>query len=403
MFQHVLFAVLLWQSPSTSFVEQSISSANESIAKEPDKPGGYNDLALALIRKQRETGDYTFLAKAEAAIQKSLKLEPANFDGRRARVALRLRQRRYEDALEEAEALRKQRPDDNPIYAYISEADLALGNYAGAEQAVQRMLDLRSVNSPGYEAGAMVRESIGFPDGALEWWSAALHLVSDRDHEERAHILSQMARVYRETGKYPQAVDSVQQAVSLVPGYPSALLEMARIRLDQQDTKGAVALLKAGRDLESLYWLDVAQGTNGEFERRAMAAADSPMNENALLVRYLAEHGKAEDAIRISEASLARRHDVRTLHAYAVALDRAGRTAEALEQIQKAMQPGLLDASLYFDAGLIAEDNHNPELAKGFLRRCFEISTSGPKSSEALKQLGLFEPAAAGRSANRQL
>jgi predicted Zn-dependent protease len=395
MIPQVLFTVLLWQSPS--FIEQSIASAQDMIAKEPDKALGYSDYAMALIRKERETGNASFLRQAEQEIQKSLKIDPANFEARRTRVALRLSQHRYEDALEEAEALRKQRPDDNPVYAFISQADLALGKYPEAEKAVQRMLDLRSVNSPGYEAGALVRETIGYPDGALEWWNSALHLVSDRDREERAYILSQMARVYRQTGKYALGVDSAQQALQLEPGYPMALFELARIRLDQQQPKAAAELLQArlkeGSDLECLYWLAVAQGpgAGAEFEKQARAAAKSPSNANALLVRYLADHGKASEAIAIAEDSLRRRQDLFTRYSYAVALDRAGRAAEALTQIQMAMQPGLLDANLYYQAGLIAEENHNIDLAKVYLRKAFEICSTGPISGQILKQLGLFE------------
>jgi tetratricopeptide (TPR) repeat protein len=402
MIQQLLLSLLLFQSPS--LIEQSIASANDLIAKEPKSPEGYNDLAMALVRKERETADASFLNLAESAIARSLQLESANFGARRARVALRLRQHRYEDALEEAEALRKQRPDDNPIYGFISEAQIALGDYAEAERAVQRMLDLRSVNGPGYESGAIVRELIGFPDPAIEWWNSALHLVSDRDQEERAYIYSQIARVYRETGKYDVGVQSAQQALQLAPGYPAALFELGRLRIEQKQPKAAIELLRArmekGQDLESLYWLGAAQeaggdpaaaATYGSFEKQARAAAKSPVNANALLIRYLAEHGKAADAIAIARESLERRHDLFTCQSYAVALARAGQPAEAFEQIRKALEPGLLDATLFFDAGLIAKQNKDSVAAAAYFRRAFEISTVGPVSTAALKQLEASE------------
>jgi tetratricopeptide (TPR) repeat protein len=391
----VFLSMLLWQQPS--FIEQSISIAREEIAKEPNRPEGYNDLALALARKVRETGDSSFAAQAEAAIARSLKLVPANFEARRARVAVRLAQQRYDDVLEEAEALRKERPDDNPIYSYISEAQIALGKYGESEKAVQRMIDLRSVNGPGFEAGAHLRELIGFPDAALDWWRSGLNLVSDRDTEERAYISSQMARIYRETGRYDAAVESAKQALSLEPNYPAALFELARVRIEQKQTAEAISLLQTrlrqGKDLASLYWLSVAQEQSGSspaaaFEKEARAASGSPGNADALLVRFLADHGNTSEAIAIAKGALERHHDVYTRQSYAVALAKAGQSSEALIEIRKALEPGILDVSLYFDAGVIARQDKNSEAASAYFKKAFELGSSGSYSGEIMKQLG---------------
>jgi tetratricopeptide (TPR) repeat protein len=395
LIQQLFLSLLLWQPP-TSFIEQSIASANEEIAKEPKQPEGYNDLALALVRKVRETGDPRFAIQAEAEIAKSLKLEPANFGARRARVAARLAQHRYADALEEAEALRKQRPDDNPLYGYISEADIALGNYAEAEKAVQRMIDLRSVNGPGFEAGAALRELIGFPEAGLDWWRSALNLVSDRDIDERAHIYSQMARIYRETGKYDPGAECTQQALHLEPDYPEALFELARIRIEQKQPAAAITLLKSrlskGRDLPSFYWIAVAQGPSGdaahEFEKQARAAVGSPLNADALLIRFLAEHGRAAEAVKMAVAALNHHNDLFTRESYALALSKAGQPAEALLQIRKALEPGFLEVGLYFEAGLIARQQKDTDAASGYFRKAFEMGSTGYYSAEILKQLG---------------
>ena len=396
-----LLSIFLWQSPS--FIEQSISSAHEEIAKEPARPEGYSDLAAALVRKFRETGNLAFLDQAESAILKSLKLDAANFNGRRARVALRLAQRRYQDALEEAEALRKLRPDDNPVYAYISEAQIALGNYPEAEKAVQRMLDLRSVNGPGFEAGAIVREMIGYPDGALDWWRSALQLVSERDKEERAYIYSQMARVYRETGKYQSGAECAQQSLTLDPDYPAALFELARIRIEQKKSTEAINLLKTrlsqGQDAASMYWLAIAQEQAGnateaaarfaDFERQARGAAGSAFNADDLLIRYLTDHGKVSESVTLAEKALQRHHDLFTREAYAMALAKAGRPAEALAQIRQAIEPGLLDVNLYFHAGMIAKEQ-NDSAAPAYFKKAFELGSTSFYSEEILKQLTLI-------------
>ena len=391
MLTFLLFAFLSQSQPTVSFLDQSIQSAKEKIAKEPARTEGYNELALALTRKERETGDAAFLIQAESAVQKSLKLEPANFDARKARVAIRLRQHRFEDALEEAQALKKQMPDDNPIYGFISEAQLALGNYAAAESAVQFMINLRQVNGPGHERGAIVRECIGFPDAAIEWWNSALHLSSERDTEERSYIHSQLTRVYREIGKYDAALESAHQALALHPDYPPALFELARVYIDQGKGAEAAALLKKRSSLENDYWLarayelahDPRTGASwATFETSARAAATKPANVNALLIRYLADHSKPTEALAVPH-----RQDIVSLDAYAWAQHKAGENNKALEQIQKALEPGLRDAALYYDAAQIARAANQSAKATEYLKKSFEINTNSPLAAETLKQL----------------
>src|SRR5258707_2085956 len=131
------------------------------------------------------------------------------------------------------------------MYGFITEAQNALGNYSESEKAVQRMLDLRSVNGPGFERGAIMREILGYPDAAIDWWNQALQLSSDRDTEERAYIHSQIARVFREQGKYDAAALHAQQGIALCPNYPGAMVELAMIRLEHNQSKDAVELLRA--------------------------------------------------------------------------------------------------------------------------------------------------------------
>ncbi len=401
---NVLVWLIFFQSlPALSFLDQLVLSANKKIVKEPARPEGYNELALGLIRKERETGDISLLMQAEAAVRKSLELEPVNFDARKARVAIRLRQHRFEDALEEAQALHKQTPDENSIYGFISEAQLAIGNYAAAENSVQFMINLRQVNGPGHERGAMVREYIGFPDGAIDWWNSALHLSSERDTEERAYIYSQLTRVYRETGRYNAARESAQQALILIPDYPPAQYELAHVCIDQAKGKEAISLLKAlqGKQpsLEIEYYIARVLDLLGDatsvsawasFEKHARTAVDSPANENALFVRYLADHGKASEGVSSAKQFLVRRHDVFMLDAYAWALFRAGQAMLALGAIEKALEPGMRDAPLYFDAGMIAKAAKQNAKASEYFKKSFEINSNSLAAAETLKQLSLL-------------
>ena len=77
-------------APNLSPAERSIASAQKQIEKKPTQCAGYNQLAMALARRARETSDVKFYALAEDALKKSLELAPGNLDGEKVHVWLLL-------------------------------------------------------------------------------------------------------------------------------------------------------------------------------------------------------------------------------------------------------------------------------------------------------------------------
>src|SRR4051812_43821825 len=57
-----------------------IKAAESKIEQAPNEPDGYNLLASAYSQKAREAGDFSFNAKAEAALSRSLEVAPDNYD-----------------------------------------------------------------------------------------------------------------------------------------------------------------------------------------------------------------------------------------------------------------------------------------------------------------------------------
>ncbi len=400
----LLLAFSLQASP---YVDQRIAYAKEQIKKQKDRPQGYSDLAIALARRARETDDPAYLKQAEDAINDSLRVAPANFEARKARVIVRLQQNRFADALEEAQALNKQVADDNLTYGLIADAQIALGNYQEAEKATQFMIDMQQVNAPGIKRGAELRELFGFPEGANDWWNSALRITSANDTEERAWILTRMAQVQLRVGKKDIADKYLQQAFALDPDYPWALTAMAMVRMAQERPAEAVDLLRKRLarhdDLESSYQLaraleksgraDEAKKAYADFEKAALAASGQPANANRDLILYLADHDKAKDAARLAREELARRHDAFTLDAAAWALYRAGDFTEARKQIDKALAAGIRDAGIFYHAGAIALKLNDTKAAKGFLKNSLEVDASSEDSAKVLKTLAAGETA----------
>jgi len=114
--------------------ELSIAAATKILQTQPNRYQAYNDLSLALLRRARETGDRSYYEQARAAIVSSLRIEPQNFEAEQAQVALLVAEHKYRPALEEARSLNHRMPDAVLIWAYMAEADAALGDYKQAEE-----------------------------------------------------------------------------------------------------------------------------------------------------------------------------------------------------------------------------------------------------------------------------
>src|ERR1700694_5973930 len=66
--------------------QQRIAAAKQQIASDPKKVQVYNELALAYLRRARETADLKYLKDADTALAQGLKLEPENFQLEKTQV-----------------------------------------------------------------------------------------------------------------------------------------------------------------------------------------------------------------------------------------------------------------------------------------------------------------------------
>ncbi len=360
--------MLLECSASAQTLDERIAAARQTIVKEPAKAQGYNELAAVLARKCRETANLDFCKQGEDAVTQSLKISPNNFDGQHARVPILLVEQRYAEALDEARRLNKKIPDDNSLYGFMADAEMALGEYAEAEKSAQWMIDMRQVNAPGLQRGARVRELLGYTDGALEWWGSALRLTTAADTEERAWILTQMARLNLTIGKTEPADKQLQQALVLEPEYPYALEQLASARMAQGMPGEAVDLLQRRLNrsvsIPAMYELALAIEKTGDtakaaeafekFHNAAMDAETRPDNANRELILYFADHGRSKEAVSLAQRELARRKDIATLDAAAWAMYRNGSASEAKKLSDRALATGSKDLGIAKHGELIS-------------------------------------------------
>ena len=392
-------------TPALSPAERSIAEARKSIEKKPAQYAGYNQLAMALARRARETSDIGYYAQAEDALKKSFELAPANLDGEKVHVWLLLGRHEFPAALDAARVLNKRIPDDVLTYGFLTDANAELGNYTDAEKAAQWMLDLRPGNLPGMTRAAYLRELFGDVDGAYELMDMAYQSTPPTEVEDRAWILSQMGHLKLSAGKISDADTVLQQALALFPGYHYALGNLAKVRVTQKRYSEAVALLQqryqAAPHAENLYDLaealelagrtDEAKKAFAEFEAKSLAESIRKDNSSRELVFYYADHAhQPGEALKIAQQEFAWRHDVYTLDAYAWALHVNGIDAEARKQIETALAVGIRDAKLLRHAGEISASLGDRAQAERYLND--SVALNAPESEKARATLAALLP-----------
>jgi tetratricopeptide (TPR) repeat protein len=356
------------EAPEASPAQKSIERAQQTIHGAPGSPLGYNELALALARRARETSDPAFYTRAHGAIDRSLAIERDNPGALRARAWVLLGQHDFAGALALARTLNQRTPDDVMVYGLLTDAHVELGNYAEAEKACQWMLDLRPGNVPAMTRAAYLRELFGDVTGALMLMTDALAQLPPSESEDRAWTLTQIGHLHLLEGRTDGAERALQEALTLFPGYHYALGQLARVRGEQGRWKEAVELFQkrqeASNHPENLYELAEALKKAGRkaeaaaafarFETEARRESTGTDNANRELIFYYVDHARRPaEALRLAEAEVARRRDVYTLAAHAWALHASGHTAEARAQMQAALAVGVRDPRLLRQARAI--------------------------------------------------
>ena len=340
--------------------EERIRAAERAVGMKPT-PDAYNQLALAYARRARETADPNYYARAEEAIESSLRLAPDNFEALKMRAWVLLGKHEFVAARELARMLNKRMPDDLMVYGYLTDANVELGDYQEAEEACQWMLDLRPGNIPAFTRAAYLRELFGDLEGAIELMSKAYDRSPPYEVEDRAWLLTQLGHLARQAGRLGEAEQVLTEALKLFPNYHYALGELGRVRTAQGKHAQAAALLKQRYDAaphpENLYELARALDKAGRraeakaayatFEKQARAESEGWDNANRELIFYYTDVAKRPvEALTIATREFARRQDVYTLHAYAWALYANGDRAKARSVMQRALDVGVVDPEI---------------------------------------------------------
>lgn len=392
-------------SPTGSPAERRIASARQLLAGGPKRADGWNELALALSRRARETADPTYYREAWAATERSLQLEPGNLEGRKVQVWILLGQHEFARAVEAAEQLNRAVPDDVLIYGFLVDGYVELGRYIDAEKAAQWMLDIRPGNVPGLTRAAHLRELFGDHEGAVELMDTAYRRTAVSEIEDRAWILTQIAHLSLLTCRNEAAEQLLTEALTVFPNYHYALAQLAEVRLQQRRVTEAVTLRQRHFDVashpENQFELGVALHRAGrtedaqsawrEFEAAARREMDSWDNANIELIYYYADYAdRPADALRLAQKEATRRQDVRTLEALAWALHQSGQSRQALIEMEKALTVGIKQPISFYHAGAIAAGAGRSNDARRYLNQSLSTCGASAVAESARSLSGTF-------------
>ncbi len=350
-------------------VQRRVAAAEKEIQGNAKSWQGYNDLAFAFCRVARDNGDISLYDKAQAALNRSFQIPPANREGEKLQVTVLLGKHEFAKALKLAAELNNKAHDDIGAWGLLVDANIALGNYAEAERDSQWILDLRAGSSLGFTKAAGLRVLFGDAQGASEFFEEALRRTSQSDADERAWLLTQDAGVQLSAGNAKRADDLLNQALKLFPESQLALANLAAVRSAQARYSEAAAMLekryRAVPSSANLYeWAEALERAGEkeaalaafrDFEIKAAAEVHNSYNVNRQLVFFYTDHkSNPTQALSLAAQETVVRHDSATLDAYAWALYRNGKYDTAKKEMDEALAVGIRDAIYFCHAAQIA-------------------------------------------------
>ncbi len=373
----------------STMADRNILAAQGAIQKQPAGAAGYNLLASAFMQKARETGDFSFNARAEESLKHSFRVAPDNFDGIKLQAALLLNFHRFAEALEMSKRAQAMSPRNHDVYGAMVDAYVELGEYKLAVDAAQTMMDLRPDTS-SYSRVSYLRSLHGDTKGAIEAMRQAVGSASAANPESIAWTRVHLGDELMNDGKLTEAEREYDQALYSFPDYHLALAAKARARYAQGDLENAVAFYK--RAAERVPLPEYIAPLGDLYAKMGRPDEAKRQYEQVEFIEKLGAHGGtysrqlalfwADHDIRLDEALAAAEHersirnDIYSADVLAWCLYKKGRFEEAKTAISDAMRLGTQDPRLLYHAGMIMIATGDNQKGTEYLKKALAINPS---------------------------
>jgi tetratricopeptide (TPR) repeat protein len=374
-------------SKQATAADKHIASAQAAIQKKSDDSSGYNLLASAFMQKARETGDFSLNARAEESLKHSFRVSPDNYEGLKMQAVLQLVYHQFSEALETAKRAQKANPRDYEIYGTMVDANVELGDYQGAVDAAQKMVDLKP-NIASYSRISYLRSLHGDTKGAVEAMRMAISAGNPQNPESIAWCRVHLGDELMNSNQSAEAEREYDHALYLLPDYHLALAAKARARYAAGDKENAITFYK--RAIERVPSPDYVAALGDIYAK--LGRADEANQQYAQvefieklgetkgtysrqLAQFWVDHDlKLDEALAAAQAEYAVRKDIYAADLLAWSLYKKGNYPQAKTAMSEAMRLNTQDPKLFYHAGLIEAANGDNQKAAEYLQKALAIN-----------------------------
>jgi tetratricopeptide (TPR) repeat protein len=308
------------QTNDKVWADRAVASTRRAIELEPDRPSVRYIAALTAFR----TGDY---ATARTELERALQLQPTYEDAMRLYGTVLMRQGEIDAGLGQFRKVMALRPNAVAVYSDMGTALYAASRYQEALDAFDKAITLSPGSAITLSRAGAAAQQLGDTKRALSYYEQANAI------QPRAETFSNIGTIQYGLGDYAKAAAAYEGSLLIRPVSAVTYRNLgdAYTHLGRKDDARR-AYLKAVEQAEE----EVSISPNA----RAIAR----------LAVYQAKAGDDAAAVRsLKRAQAMARDDQQVLQRAGVVHALAGRTAPALEMLEKAVANG-------YSKRLIAED-----------------------------------------------
>ena len=367
-------------------LEATISTLQDTLRRVPKDHVSWANLAVAYVEQARVTGLASYYEKADDAAARSFSIEPdENFIALAARAAIESARHDFAQALASADEALAINPFDVGSLAIRVDTLTELGRYRDQMRALE-IADRRRPSTAiaaRYAYAYELRGNLGRAEKILRDASA------NGGASGKAYLLTLRADVLRKQGRLEASARALSIAQQTEPGRLLAIVSSARLQTARGDLEDAAESWKdvvARQPLPEYLTelgelLDHLGRTNESAEqynvvRTTIELLDaSGVKSDLETAIFEADHGSPEKALAQAQDEWSRRTSVHVADAYAWALHRVGRDAQALTVARAATRLGTPEARFWIHRGTIEAALGMTDAARTHLQRGLATDT----------------------------
>ncbi len=383
----------------------AIEAAQVRLRTLPKDDRTWAELGSAYVEQARVTGDPSYYPKAQGALERSLQAKPTGNDAAMVGMgSLANARHEFSQARDWGRKATAANPYQAGAYGVLADALTQLGDYAGADAAVQKMLDLR----PGlasFSRASYVFEQRGEIDQARDSMQRALAQAADP--VDVAFCRYYLGELEFNSGDPKAAMEQYRRGLLASPTSDPLLAGRAKAAAALGQTDAAVAdytklterlplpeyVLEYAQLLVSLGRADEAKAQFALLTSIQQLFTSNGVVDDLTTAIVEADHGSPTEAVRHARAEWSRRHSVLVADALGWALHRAGQDKEALTYAVQANRLGWHNATFAYHLGMIELALGRRDAARGHLSAALKSNphfdrVQAPKAIAALNSLG---------------